>query len=116
MSKSKVSSLAFCSGALALLDTLIGGIAALGLDRRKPNEIAMSIAFILGFPAFLADAFLRRRIPIVMLAVFIFRWLIRCYDGKRFALCDPFVWPVGILLAGAIVLFQAYLYRRSSEI
>jgi hypothetical protein len=101
-----VSALVVLAGVAALLDTVIGGMAMLGLDLSRPNELVMGISFILGFPMYLLDLWLKRRIPIALLTLFLLRWVARCFGGPTPVLCNPFIWPVGILLFLAIVFLQ----------
>ena len=104
--KSSVDSLAVVAGVAALFDTAIGTVAALGLDWSRPNEVVMGISFVLGFPAYLLALWLKRRLAVSLLALFLFRWVARCLGGPTPALCNPFIWPVGILLFLALIFLQ----------
>lgn len=110
-----LSSLAVLAGIAALLDTGIGGMASLGLDWSRMNEAVMGVSFVLGFPMYLLDLWLKRRIAVCLLALFVFRWVARCFGGPTPVLCNPFIWPVGILLFLALILLQWSKLRTSSR-
>lgn len=107
-------SLVILSGVAALLDTVVGGIAVMGLDLSRTNELVMGISFVLGFPMYLLDLWLKKRVAFFLLALFLFRWVARCFGGPTPVLCNPFVWPVGILLFLALAFLQWSKLRDTS--
>jgi hypothetical protein len=113
--KSRIDSLAILGGLVILLDTVWGGIAILGLDWSRTNELVMGISFVLGIPMYLLDLWINKRIAICMLGLFLFRWIARCFGGPTPVLCNPFMWPVGILLFLAFVLLQSSKLRKGER-
>jgi hypothetical protein len=109
-----ISLLVIFSGIAALLDTAIGAMASLGLDWSRTNEVIMGISSVLGFPMYLLDLWLKRRVAVCLVLLFVFRWVARCFGGATPVLCNPFVWPVGILLFLSLVLLQASRLRKDS--
>ena len=107
-------SLVVLSGVAAFLDTVVGGIASLGLDLSRPDELVLAISFVLGFPMYLLDRRSKKRVAYFLLALFIFRWLARGFGGPTPYLVNPFDWPVGILLFLALALLQWSKLRDTS--
>jgi hypothetical protein len=108
--RKRVDSVALIGGIIALLDTALGGIAALGLDLSRTNELVLGISFVLVLPAYLLDLWLDSRIAISMFGIFLFRWIARCFGGPTPVLCSP--WPGSVLLIFAFVLLQVSKIRR----
>ena len=102
--RSRVDVLVLIGGLAALVDTVWGGFASLGLDLYRTNELIGGISFVLGFPAYLLDLWLDKRIAISMLGLFLFRWIALCFGGPTPVLCNP--WRVSVLLIVAFVLLQ----------
>ena len=106
----RVDSLALIGGIVILVDTVWGGIAALGLDLSRTNELLLAISFALGSPTYLLELWLNRRIAISMLGFFLFRWIATCFGGPTPVLCNP--WRGNVLLILALVLLQLSKLRR----
>jgi hypothetical protein len=102
------------SGVAALLDTVFGCIINLGLDLSQTWDLVFGISLVLGFPMYLLDLRLKKRIAFFLLALFLFRWAVRCLFGPTPLLVNPFVWPVGILLFTALALLQWSKLRSTS--
>jgi hypothetical protein len=100
------SILVIVGGLIAALDSSIGSIALLGLAIDKPNELLMGLSFTLGLPMYLVDARRRHRIVLYTPALFVVRWIARCFAGPTPTLVTPFAWPLGALLFLALVLLQ----------
>lgn len=109
--RNSIDSLLVLAGVAALLDTAIGTVAALGLDWSSPHEAVMGVSFVLGLPVYLLDLWLNRRIAFGLAGLFLFRWVARCFGGPTPVLCNPFVWPVGILLFLALACLQTSRLR-----
>lgn len=109
----RVDFLAMVGGFLILIDTLWGGMAALGLDLRRMNELLLAISFVLGFPIYLLDLWINRRIAIFILGLFLFRWIATCFGGPAPVLCSP--WRGNLLLIAAFVLLQASKLRPAGK-
>ena len=100
----RVDALALIGGFIMLVDTAWGGIAALGLDLSRLNELVLAISFVLGFPIYLLDLWINKRIAVSMLGLFLFRWIATCFGGPTPVLCSP--WRGSVLLILALVLLQ----------
>jgi hypothetical protein len=111
--RNTIDSLALIAGVVVLMDSLWGGIAALGLDLSRTNQLILGISLILGFPTYLLDLWLESRIAISMFGLFVFRWLATCFAGPTPVLCNP--WRGNILLIVAIVLLQFSKLRRERK-
>lgn len=110
----RVDSLAVIGGFIMLVDTAWGGIAALGLDLSRMNELVLAISFVLGFPIYLLDLWINKRIAVSMLGLFLFRWIATCYGGPTPVLCNP--WRGSVLLILALVLLQLSKLRRERKL
>ena len=109
----RVDSLALVGGFVILVDTLWGGLAALGLDLSRMNELVLAISFVLGFPIYLLDLWINKRIAISMLGLILFRWIATCFAGPTPGLCSP--WFGNQLLIVAFVLLQFSKLRREGK-
>ncbi len=107
-------SLALIGGFIMLVDTGWGGIAALGLDLSRMNELVLAISFVLGFPIYLLDLWLDKRIAMSMFGLFLFRWIALCFGGPTPVFCSP--WRVSVLLIVAFVLLQLSKLRRERKL
>lgn len=96
-------SLALLGGLVVLFDSVWGGIASMGLDWSRPNEVALGVSLVLGLPAYLLDLRIGKRVPVVLVGLFIFRWLARCYGGPTFVLCNPLRDSVLLIVAFALL-------------
>lgn len=94
------------SGVAALLDTVIGGVADLGLDLTRTHELLLAISFVLGFPMYLLDVWLKKRFVFFLASLFLVRWAIRSFIGPTPGIGNPIDWPMGILLFTSLVLLQ----------
>jgi hypothetical protein len=110
--KRRVDSLALIGGFAILVDTLWGGLALLGLDLARMNELVLGISLVLGLPIYLLDLWMGRRIAISMLGLFLFRWIATCFAGPTPVLCSP--WRGSVLLISALVLLQLSKVRRET--
>ena len=111
--KRRLDSLALIGGFVILTDTMWGGLAALGLDLSKMNELALGISFVLGFPTYLLDLWMDTRIAVLVLGLFFFRRIATCFGGPAPVLCNPF--PGSVLLLSAFVLLQLSKGRRADQ-
>ena len=80
--KHKIDPLTIIAGIAASLDTVIGLIICLALDFSRANELLMGFSFILGFPMYLLDLWIKKRIAISLLSLFVLRWIARCFAGS----------------------------------
>jgi hypothetical protein len=110
----RVDSLVLIGGFITLIDTVWGGLASLGLDSNRTNQLVMAISLILGFPVYLFDLWMDKRIAISMIGLFFFRWIARCFAGSAPVLCNP--WRGSVLLIFAIVLLQVSKLRREQRL
>lgn len=110
----RIDSLALIGGFIVLLDTVWGGIIALGLDPTRTNELAVGISFVLGFPIYLLDLWIDKRIAISMLGLFFSRWIATCFAGPTPVLCSP--WRGNLLFILAFVLLQLSKLRRGGKL
>ncbi len=110
----RVDSLVLIGAFVILVDTVWGGIATLGLDLSRINELVMGISFVLGFPMYLLDLWLNKQIAISMLGLFFFRWIATCFGGSTPVLCSP--WRGSLLLIVAFVLLQLSKLRRERKL
>ena len=108
----RVDSLVLIGGFVALVDTAWGGLATLGLDLSRMNELVMGISFVLTFPLYLLDIWINKQIALSMLGLFLFRWIATCFGGPTPVLCSP--WRGSVLLIVAFVLFLLSKLRRES--
>ena len=99
-------------GLIILIDTLWGCLASLGLDLQRANEFLLAISFVCGVPMFLLDLYLKRRIAVCLIVLFLFRWYALCFSGPSPAFHNPF--PLGLLLILAVVLLQLSKLLKSS--
>jgi len=106
----RVDILVLIGGFIMLVDTAWGGIAALGLDLSRINELVMAISFVFGFPIYLLDLRINKRIAISMVGLFLFRWIATCFGGPTPVLCSP--WRGSVLLIVAFGLLQLSKLRR----
>lgn len=95
----RMSPLVLLGGIAILLDTVWGGIAVLGLDLGRGNELVMGISFVLGLPTYLLDLWLNRRIAVFLIGLFFFRWIARCFGGPTPVLCNPLDYSIFLILA-----------------
>ena len=109
----RVDFLALVGGFVILVDTVWGGMAAIGLDLSRMNELVMAISFVLGFPIYLLDLWINKRIAISMVGLFLFRWFATCFGGSTPVLCSP--WRGSVLLILAFVLLQLSKLRREGK-
>ena len=110
----RVDSLALIGGFIMLVDTAWGGIAALGLDLNRMNELVLAISFVLGFPIYLLDLWINKRIAVSMLGLFLFRWIATCFGGPTPVFCSP--WRGSVLLILALVLLQLSKLRLERKL
>jgi len=108
--RNKIDSLTLSGGIVMLLDSIWGGIIVLGLDLRHPYELVLAISLVIGFPVYILDLWIDKRIPIFMIGLFLFRWIVRCFGVPVPALCNPL--RGSVLLIAAFVLFQWSKLRR----
>jgi hypothetical protein len=108
--KIRTDSLALLGGLIMLLDTAWGGMILLGLDLSRTNELVMGTSFVLGFPTYLLDVWIKRRVAVSLLGLFLFRWVARCYGGSSPVLCNPL--PGSMLLVLALIVLQLSKLRR----
>ena len=104
----RVDSLALIGGFIMLVDTAWGGIAALGLDLSRMNELVLAFSFVLGFPIYLLDLWINKRIAVSMLGLFLFRWIATCFGGPTPVLCSP--WRVTSCLSWRLFSFSCPNY------
>jgi hypothetical protein len=109
------NSLLAISGVAAFLDTLIGGIASMGLDLSRTDELVMAISFVLGFPLYWLERRLKNRFAFLLFALFMIRWVIRGFIGPTFVIVNPIVWPVGILLFLSLVFLQWFKLKSHQD-
>ena len=109
----RVNSLALIGGIVSLVDTVWLGLAVLGLDLSRTNELVLAISFVLGFPIYLLDLWINERIAISMLGLILFRWIANCFAGPTPVLCSP--WWGNQLLIVALVLLQLSKLRRERK-
>lgn len=100
-------------GLVMLVDTAWGGIAALGLDLSRTNELVMAVGFVLGLPMYLLDVWINKRIAISMLGLFVFRWIATCFGGPTPILCNPLRGSVLLILG--VALLQLSKLRRGDK-
>ena len=110
----RVDSLVLIGGFVALVDTAWGGLATLGLDLSRMNELVMGISFVLTFPLYLLDIWINKQIALSMLGLFLFRWIATCFGGPTPVLCSP--WRGSVLLIVAFVLFLLSKLRRERKL
>lgn len=109
-SKKPIDALVVLGGLVSLVDTVWIGLATLGLDVSRTNELVLAISFVLGFPAYLVDVWANKRIAITLLGLMTFRWIATCLAGPTPVLCSP--WRGNQFLIVAFVLLQASKLRR----
>lgn len=102
--------LALVGGFVMLVDTVAGGIAALGLDLSRMGDRVLAISLVLGFPIYLLDLWMDKRIAISMLGLFVFRWIVTSFAGPTPVLGSP--WRGNLLLIVALVLLQFSKLRQ----
>jgi len=107
--------LTIIAGIVVTGDTIIGVLVSLGLDLQKPNELLMSITFVLGLPIYFIDLRYSKRIVFGLWILFTVRWIVRCFGGNSPNVCNPVVWPVGILLFVAAALLQVSKLKRDKQ-
>jgi hypothetical protein len=73
------------------------------------------ISLLLGFPMYLLDLWLKKRVAFSLLVLFLFRWAVRSFGGPTPVFGNPFDWPVGILLFLALALLQWSKLRDASK-
>jgi hypothetical protein len=112
--RSRVDVLVLIGGFFALVDTVWGGLASLGFDFYLTNELVVAISFVLGFPIYLLDLWLDKRIAISMVGLFLFRWIALCFGGPTPVFCSP--WRVSVLLIVAFVFLQLSKLRRERKL
>ena len=111
--RSRFGILVLIGGFVALVDTVWGGLASLGFDLYRMNELVVGISFVLGFPMYLLDLWLDKRIAVSMVGLFFFRWIALCFGGPTPVFCSP--WRVSVLLIVAFVLLQLSKLRRERK-
>lgn len=104
----RVDLLVLIGAFIMLVDTAWGGMAALGLDLSRTNELVMAISFVLGLPIYLLDIWINKRIAISMLGLFLFRWIATCFGGPTPVLCNP--------LRGSVLLILAFALLQQSKL
>jgi hypothetical protein len=77
------------------------------------NELVLGISLVLGFPTYLLDLLINRRIAISTLGLFLFRWLSTCFGGSTPMLVNPL--RANTLLFVAFVLLQVSKLRREGK-
>jgi len=110
LSRKRLEPLLVLGGLVSLVDTIWMGLATLGLDLSRTNELILAISFVLGFPAYLVDSRTNKRIAISLLVLITFRWIATCFAGPTPVLCSP--WRGNQFLIVAFVLLQASKLRR----
>ena len=96
-----------------LIDTAWGGLATLGLDSSRTNELVMGISLVLGLPIYLVDVWLNGRVAVSMLGLFLFRWIATCFVGPTPVLCNPL--RGSVLLISAFALLQVSRLRQTAK-
>ncbi len=109
----RVDFLALVGGFVMVVDTVGGGMAALGLDLGRMNELVLAISLVLGFPIYLLDIWINKRIAVSMLGLFLFRWIATCFAGPTPVLGSP--WRGNVLLIVAFVLLQFSKLRQERK-
>lgn len=112
--KRRIEPLALIGGILMLADSVWGVLAALGLDPSRTNELIMGISFVIGFPTYLLDLWMDKRIAAATLGLFVFRWIATCFGGPTPILCNPL--RGSMLLVAAILLLQLSKVRRGRKL
>lgn len=110
--RGRLSTLALLGAMAALLDTVWGVLAILGLDLSRGNEPLMGVTFVLGLPVYLLDLYSSKRIAFGLVTLFLLRWIACCFGGPTAVLCSP--WKINGLIILAIVLLEAAKWRRNS--
>lgn len=108
--ESHLGTLEILGGFLALVDSIWGALLFLPVDLRLLSEVVVGISLILAFPAYIVDLRSRRRIIIVMPALFAFRWLALSLLVHPPMLVAP--WRFNLLLISACVLLQWSKLRK----
>ena len=86
--RTKLNTLALLGAIAALMDTLWGVLAVLGLDLSRGNELLMGITFVLGLPMSLLDLDSTKRIAFGLVTLFWLRWVACCFGGATAVLCS----------------------------
>jgi hypothetical protein len=102
----QINSLALIGGIIMFVDSIWGGLAALGLDLSQMPDRLMAMSFVLGLPLYLLDFWINQRIAFSLLGLFFFRWIVLCFAGPTPLLVAP--WRGSVLLIVAFVLLQLY--------
>jgi hypothetical protein len=110
--RSKLSALALLGALAALIDTVWGGLAVLGLDLSRRNELLMGITFVLGLPMYLLDLYSSRRIAFGLITLFFARWVACRSGGPTAVLCSP--WKVNPMIIVAFILVESAKWRGTS--
>jgi hypothetical protein len=95
------------------VDTLWGGVAALILDPGRPNEFALAIGLVLGFPMYALDVWLNRRVAICLWMLWLFRWVAASFAGPTLMIAS--IWRGNVLLILAFALLQWSKLRRAAR-
>jgi hypothetical protein len=112
--RGRIDFLVLVGGTLMLVDTVWGGLAALGLNLSRTNELLLGISFVLGVPAYLLDVWLNKRIAIAMIALFLGRWIATSYAGPTPLLSSP--WRGNVMLIAAFLLLQSSKLRSTKRL
>jgi hypothetical protein len=106
----RTDALVVISGFILLVDTVWGGKAALGLDLSRTSALVMGMSLVLGFPAYLLDLWIDKKIAVSMLALFVFRGIAMYFGGATqvgFSL-----WHGNVLLIVGFVFLQLSKHWR----
>jgi hypothetical protein len=101
-----INPLVAIGGVAALVDTLMGVIINMVLERNSAHEMVFGISLLLGLPLYLLELRLNQRFAYFLTALFVVRWLALCFSEPAPVLVNPFAWPVGILLFTALAFLQ----------
>jgi hypothetical protein len=111
--RGRLSVLALLAALAALIDTIWGVFAVLGLDLSQRNELLMGITFVLGLPSYLLDLYISKRVAFGLISVFLLRWVACCFGGPTAVLCSP--WKINAMIIVAFVLLETAKWRQSSS-
>jgi hypothetical protein len=98
-----------------ICDSLIGLFASLLVDTRSLWQILNAILFISAAPLYFVRLRSMRMAITLLWGLFLFRWIVLCFDGNPPRLCNPIAWPMGPFLFSALVLLQFAYAGRSQR-
>jgi hypothetical protein len=112
--RQSVRSLAIIGGIVVTIDTFIGSLYLIMLDVKGPYDFSVAFTLVLGLPIYLLDVWHGKRIAYGLWTLFLIRWIVRCFAGSTPSLCNPVVWPIGVLLFTAAALLQTSKLLRNN--